>query len=88
VSGHDLVREIIAKHGVDRYPDTQLILLKLMEEIGELARAYLRESPVGEDFRKEYADVGLTLYALGNWLGLDLIEEMQRVVDNETRRFM
>ncbi len=30
---------------------------------------------------------GLTLYALGSKPGLDLVTEMQRVVDNETRRF-
>jgi NTP pyrophosphatase (non-canonical NTP hydrolase) len=90
--GHELAREIIAKHGVDRYPDANLNLLKLFSEAGELADAALDFAADGsagnwEHLRKEYADAGLTLYALGNKLGLDLFTEMQRVVDNETRRF-
>lgn len=84
-SGHDLVREIIAKHGVDRYPTVELIMMKLTEELGELARELLRGD--GEAARKEYGDVGLTLHALGNRLGYNLDAEMFAVVDGETRRF-
>jgi NTP pyrophosphatase (non-canonical NTP hydrolase) len=106
VSGPDRAREIIAKHGVDRYPTARVALLKLVEEVGELAGAFIddkrgcrneqgRRAPAGseawevwrEHLRKEYADVGLTLYHLGNVLGLDLETEMQAVVDGETRRF-
>jgi NTP pyrophosphatase (non-canonical NTP hydrolase) len=94
VSGHDLAREIIARHGVDRYPGARLVLLKLMEEVGELTGAFIDEQAWAADrnawqehLRKEYADVGLTLYALGNALGFDLGAEMQQVVENETRRF-
>jgi NTP pyrophosphatase (non-canonical NTP hydrolase) len=94
VSGPDLAREIIAKHGVDRYPTARVALLKLVEEVGELAGAFIDDKAWEADgdawrehLRKEYADVGLTLYHLGNVLGLDLETEMQAVVDGETRRF-
>ena len=91
-AGHELAAEIIAKHGADRYPDADRNLLKLVSEVGELADAALDYGADGsteswEHLRKEYADVGLTLYALGSKLGLNLIEEMQQVVDSETRRF-
>lgn len=90
MSGHELIREIIAKHGRDRYPTAELILLKLTEELGELVQAHLRWHAVTGDLtrvRKEYADVGLVLYGLGNKLGLDLEEEMAKVVAGETRKF-
>jgi NTP pyrophosphatase (non-canonical NTP hydrolase) len=96
VNGHDLAREIIAKHGIDRYPEVPLVMMKLMEELGELSSALLEHkrhnggmdwADTCPEVRKEYADVGLTLHALGNLLGLDLTFEMQRVVEQETRRF-
>lgn len=92
MNGHDLIRELICKHGVDRYPDANLNLLKLVEEVGELAAAALefQDDPCTENWehlRKEYADAGLVLYGLGNKLGLDLINEMEYVVASETRRF-
>jgi NTP pyrophosphatase (non-canonical NTP hydrolase) len=94
MNGHELARQLIAKHGVDRYPTPELAALKLTEEIGELAGAILKSARNShgnlEDItkvRKEFADVGLTLYALGTMLGLDLLEEMQTVVDGETRKF-
>jgi NTP pyrophosphatase (non-canonical NTP hydrolase) len=87
VSGHDLAREIVKKHGVDRYPTAELTLLKLAEEVGELIQAYLRDGADLEHIRKEYADVGLVLYGLGDDFDLNLDEEMKRVVDGETRRF-
>jgi NTP pyrophosphatase (non-canonical NTP hydrolase) len=85
-TGHELAREIIAKHGKDRYPDAGLALLKVMEELGELVQAYLRGDN-SEHVRKEYGDVGIALYALGDRLGLNLDDEMHLVVSNETRRF-
>ncbi len=87
-SGHDLAREIIAKHGRDRYPTALLVVLKLVEELGELTAELLREPAVDSKLRKEYGDVGLTLHALGNQLGLDLLAEMRAVVDGETRTFL
>ena len=97
-SGHELARELIAKHGRDRYPTTHLNAMKAANEMGELLGAILREHdfpeggcmPAVELFakiRKEYADAGLALYALGDKLGLDLDEEMAAVVRGETRRF-
>jgi len=96
--GHELAREIIARHGRDRYPTPELTGLKLAAEVGELASEILRgrdrpAEPVltAESLakiRKEYGDVGLTLHALGNQLGLDLDEEMAKVVARETRSFV
>lgn len=37
--------------------------------------------------RQEFADVGLALHALGNKLGLDLIECMRELVDGDERVF-
>ncbi len=87
MSGHELVREIIAKHGVDRYPAAPLAVLKVMEELGELVAEILKAGADPERIRKEYADTGLALYGLGNVLGLNLETEMRAVVDGETRRF-
>lgn len=94
MNGHEMARRLIAIHGRDRYPDAQLNMLKLMEEVGELAAEILDAVTVDDDsgavwarVRKEYADVGLTLYALGDKLGIDLETEMAAVVENETRRF-
>jgi hypothetical protein len=90
-NGHDLAAQLIVKHGVDRYPSVTGQLLKLVEEFGELTKEILAV-PDGGDYRrygiaKEYADVGLCLYALGSKLGLDLMAVMQSVVDHETRVF-
>ena len=96
MNGHELAREIIAKHGADRYPTPELALLKLMEELGELTSALLEHirhngstdwADTCPEVCKEYGDVGLTLHGLGNLLGLDLVNEMRKVVENETRRF-
>lgn len=90
-NGHDLAAQLIAQHGVDRYPTVNQNLLKLVEEVGELAKEILAVPDGGSYERygiaKEYADVGLCLYALGSKLGLDLIAVMQSVVDHESRVF-
>jgi NTP pyrophosphatase (non-canonical NTP hydrolase) len=86
MNGHELARAIIAKHGVDRYPDVHSQLLKLTEELGELAGAVLKGRDP-EAVAKEYGDVGLALCALGTKLGLDLGECMNAVVAGETRVF-
>jgi NTP pyrophosphatase (non-canonical NTP hydrolase) len=98
--GHILARELIRKHGVDRYPTVPAQFSKLLDEIGELSEALIIHGPgacpqhetahtlaVCEKVRKEFADVGLSLYALGDKLGLDLIREMADVVEHETRSF-
>lgn len=86
VSGHHLARELITKHGVDRYPTAQSQLGKVTEEVGELWGALLKAKGDAA-VRKEYGDVGLALYALGDKLGLDLDECMRQVYDGETRVF-
>lgn len=85
-AGHGLHREIVAKYGVDRYPTAELCALKLVEELGELVKEILRTEPA-ENLAKEYGDVGLTLYGLGNYLGLSLADAMHDVVSNEERKF-
>jgi hypothetical protein len=91
-TGHYLARKLIAGHGTDRYPAAHEQLLKCLEELGELAGSILKE-PYREpgdariQVRKEYADAGLALYALGDKLGLDLLTEMAAVVNGETRTF-
>jgi NTP pyrophosphatase (non-canonical NTP hydrolase) len=97
-TGHHLARELIAKHGVDRYPNVGANFAKVLEELGELGEEIFNLPPrppdewlasgMPEAVRKEYADVGLALYALGNKLGLDLHLEMLAVVERETRRFV
>lgn len=91
-NGHALGREIIAKHGVDRYPTVPSNYRHLIDEAGELGEAvmnwYAGPSPeLWAKIRKEYGDVGLTAFTLGDKLGLDLAECMREVVDGETRRF-
>lgn len=86
-SGHQLAREIIKKHGVDRYPTIEQKLLKLVTEVGELVDAYMKPGKDVNDFAKEYADVGLTLYHIGNAMCLNLEDEMRSIVINETRKF-
>ncbi len=86
MTGHELSDEIIRKHGTDRYPTVELSLLKLMEEVGELTGSVIKGQPI-ERIRKEYGDVGLTLYALGTKLGMDLEKVMSDVVRNDTRIF-
>ncbi len=102
MNGHELARSIIAKHGTDRYPAPHLQALKVLEELGELTGEILkavdwnRTYPDGSycvptealaKIRKEYGDVGLALYELGNKLGLSLNECMTSVVAGETRTF-
>jgi NTP pyrophosphatase (non-canonical NTP hydrolase) len=98
MNGHELARQIIVRHGVDRYPEPHLQALKVLEELGELAGEILKATDWNGPYRlpadaarakirKEYGDAGLALYALGNKLGLDLGECMTAVVDGETRTF-
>lgn len=102
MNGHQLARDIIARHGTDRYPEPHLQALKVLEELGELAReilkgvdwsrvypdgAYCASDEALAKIRKEYGDAGLALFELGNKLGLDLGECMTAVVAAETRTF-
>jgi len=63
--------------------DPTIILLFLMEELGEVARAYLKEGGhkegndrVTETFREELGDVFLLLLRLAAVTGTDLEEEL------------
>lgn len=93
MNGHDLAKEIIHKHGVDRYPTIDASLLKLVEEVGELVREFNRRVTNKDGlvdvnkFAKEYADVGLTLFEIGNKMYLNLEDEMLTVVNNDNRKF-
>lgn len=87
MTGHDLHRELLNIHGVDRYPSVNETILKTMEELGELIQAILKNKDQ-LDVAKEYGDVGLCLFGLGNKLDLDLNECMTDVVAHETRKFI
>lgn len=91
MNGHKLAREIVKKHGVDRYTTPEAAILKLVEEVGELVREFNKGWGSHEfdltKFAKEYGDIGISLHLLGDKMGLNLIDEMQNVVSNETRRF-
>jgi NTP pyrophosphatase (non-canonical NTP hydrolase) len=100
VTGHDLSRAQIERHGRDRYPTAMSNAIKIMSEAAELVDA-IDQSGIGNgtppDFdgmpmippevRRELADVGLSLYALANKLGLDLVQEMRELVETDTRDF-
>ena len=92
--GHALGREIVAKHGVDRWPTIGGTFRHLSDELGELAEALMlwfeshgQDEEAAARVRKEYGDVGLTLYLLGDKMLLDLDQCMTDVVAGETRRF-
>jgi hypothetical protein len=91
--GHELSRCQIAKHGKDRYPTGWEQACKVAAELRELmneldsAAFGAVDGLVNDRIRAEYADVGLALYALGNKLGLDLIECMRELVAADTRTF-
>jgi NTP pyrophosphatase (non-canonical NTP hydrolase) len=91
-AGHQIVREQLARHGTDRYPTPELQLLKLVSEVGELADAWLKAADGGtqaqlDHIRAEFADAALSLYALGDKLGLDVITEMRALVAADSRKF-
>ena len=65
--------------------DPTIILLFLMEELGEVARAYLKEeghkaenNRVTETFRQEMGDVFYLLLRLAAVTGTDLEEELEK----------
>lgn len=100
MDGHELVREIIRKHGVDRYPDAPAQYRHTADELGELGEAMMRwylakasdmSATVSEarehDVRKELGDLGLCAYGLAIKLDLDLDVCMAAVVAGENRVF-
>ncbi len=94
--GHQLWSEIIAKHGRDRCPTAAGQALWACGEMGELGQAIAKAVDAGYDparlgevaaVRKEFGDAGLALYGLEGKLGLNLVNEMANVVNEETRTF-
>jgi NTP pyrophosphatase (non-canonical NTP hydrolase) len=68
--------------------DPTIILLFLMEELGEVARAYLKEGGhkagndrVTETFRQEMGDVFYLLLRLAAVTGTDLEEELGKTIN-------
>jgi cell division septum initiation protein DivIVA len=86
-TGHELSRQQISKHGRDRFPSAELQMLQLVSEIGELAKEIARGVADAARVRAEYADAGLSLFALGDKIDADLIGCMAQVVDNDARDF-
>ena len=99
--GHELSRRQIAKHGRDRYPAAKGQAEKALAEMAELIGAIsehhrldfndiegdhhpLAQCPL---VRGEFADAGLALYALGDKLGLDLVDVMAALVEVDHRDF-
>ena len=85
MNNRELVALQIQKHGKDRYPTVQSQLIKLVEEVGELAK----EINAGdyEKTRLEAADVALALYNLAFKCAFDLDDAIQSVVRADVRKF-
>jgi hypothetical protein len=93
VSGAALSRMQIAKHRTDRYPAGWAQACKVNAELRELlyeldvAEYGAADGTMNDRIKAEFADVGLSLFALGNKLGLDLIECMRELVSADERTF-
>jgi hypothetical protein len=91
--GHEIARQQIAGHGKDRYPTGWRQVCKVRSELRELtdemrkAGFGAKDGQVNSRIKAEYADVGLSLYELGNKLGIDLIDCMRDLVAADTRSF-
>jgi len=71
------------KHGADRYPTVNQQMLKLVEEVGELAKAINKAGPkwntIGPErdrVRSELSDVALSLGNLATKLGVPCLEDL------------
>lgn len=81
-----LAHQQIEKHGIDRYPSVQSQMLKLVEEVGELAKAINRGDL--ENQAHELADVALSLGSLATKLGVPCLEDLvTRHVASDKRNF-
>ncbi len=80
----ELVSELIAKHGKDRYPTIELAALKLVEELGELTGSILK-GHVPDKKRKELGDVAISLYALAMKMGYEVEDCVLEVVTGDDR---
>ena len=76
-----LAYELIEKHGVDRYPTVGDALHKLVEEVGEVFYAYLRDLSLDA----ELADIELCLRIIAHKAGVDLDAAVREKVSSDTR---
>src|SRR5580765_4809867 len=77
----------IKRHGVDRYPDWQAQLRKVVEEVGEINKEVNR-SPISDPkVGRECADAALALYNFCAKIGVDLDKVIREVVMTDERRF-
>jgi NTP pyrophosphatase (non-canonical NTP hydrolase) len=99
-AGYLIWRQLLAKWGRDRFPTVTAQLLQLGSEVGELQGAWAKAID-NRDVRaserveaamadpkvlKELGDAGLALYAVADKLGIDLLDAMITVMENETRK--
>lgn len=70
-------------------------ILDIQSELGELAKEYLKNSKYGtqnfdltEDFKLEYGDVLYSLLSLGNEVGLNAEEELDKVLEKYKKRII
>lgn len=70
-------------------------ILDIQSELGELAKEYLKNSKYGtknfdltEDFKLEYGDVLYSLLSLGNEVGLNAEEELDKVLEKYRKRII
>jgi NTP pyrophosphatase (non-canonical NTP hydrolase) len=82
----DLAVQQIAAHGADRYPTVEGQVLKLVEEVGEVARAVLRGNRT--NLADEVADVALCVARLSTKIGIDLHDQVEQVVARSTPKPM
>lgn len=75
----------IENHGKDRYPTPEMQMIKIMEEVGELAKEINKGNV--DKARLESADVALALYNLANKLQFDLDSAIHEVVTKDKRSF-
>ena len=87
ISNASWARRQIAKHGVDRYPNWESQLRKLVEEVGELNKEMNRSNPGHPAIAEECADVALALYNFCDKVNINLDKAIESKVTNDLRKF-
>ncbi len=76
--------QLLEKHGVDRYQWPYLAVIKIQEEVGELAQVYLKynlgDLSQKEKIRQELADVIFAVQGMARYFDCDLIREMEATI--------
>lgn len=75
----------ISMHGVDRYPTLAMQFNKLVEEVGELAKAINQDRI--DRITSEMADVALALYNLSDKCKVNLDLAIRDTVRADKRKF-